>query len=190
MAELRIGMAQQARQGENVCGDAFLVMSDRTHKLVGLVDGAGHGPEAAAVAQLFVSHVTGHAAQGLDEILAGAHRALASSRGVAATLLRIDEDGGRVEFAGVGNVNVVTQVASAFHPVPQPGILGRRCRQVRVLEFELTPGDVLVLVSDGVSSRLNLAAFLHLDVQAMARAVLETYAAQHDDASCLALQLA
>jgi phosphoserine phosphatase RsbX len=190
MAETHVGLAQRPKAGESVSGDGVVVVADGPRKLIGIVDGAGHGPQAAAVAGLFVSFVTAHAAEPLDAIFTGAHAALAGSRGAAATLLRVDEDASQLEFAGVGNVNLVARAAAPIHPVPQAGILGRRCRTVRVLPFTVARGDTLVLFTDGVSSRFDLAAFLHLDPEAMARAIVAAHGADHDDATCIALQFA
>ena len=190
MTQMQLGAAQRPAVGETVCGDAYVMVERGARKLIAVVDGSGHGPLAAEAAHLFRDFVSLHAAEPLELLFLGAHAALADTRGAAASILRVDESSGALEFAGIGNVHVVAQSASAIHPAPQPGILGRRFRHAKVLPFSVARGDTLVMFSDGISSRVQLAPYLHLDPDAMARAILAEHGASHDDATCVALRFA
>ncbi len=186
--EVQVGVETRPKLGEQVCGDAYLVVPVGANQLVGIVDGVGHGPEAAVVADRFISHVLGDPAAALDAIFDGARTVLAGSRGVAATLLRIDTNAGCLEFAGIGNVNLVAHAANPSRPAPQAGIIGRSQPKARVRVLSVTRGDVVALFSDGISSRVQITPFLHLGAEAMARAIVDAHGAHHDDATCMVLQ--
>jgi hypothetical protein len=59
-------------------------------------------------------------------------------------------------------------------------------RSVRVWEYPIADGDVLVLTSDGISSHFDLAALAHhLEAQALADAIVAQHHKPHDDACCV-----
>jgi phosphoserine phosphatase RsbX len=172
--------------GEEVACDACLVVRWSRGLLVAVCDGLGHGPAAAEAAEVFVAHVRASVEAPLEQILAESHRELRRTRGVVASIARIDEGGGRVEVAGIGNVT--TLVAPAGSPpshVPVPsGVLGGSYRAARPRGFDFGLGDLVVMHTDGVRSRFDLAPLRGLSPDRIARAVVGTYGKTSDDAAC------
>jgi len=124
----------------------------------------------------------------LEDVIRGASQAMNRTRGAAAALLRIDAAQRVVSFAGIGNIELRSVAAQVIKPVCVPGILGRPLRKVLTFDYELSPGDLFVLFTDGISSRLQLAQFAGLEPQAMADAILEQHGKLHDDASCIVVR--
>jgi phosphoserine phosphatase RsbX len=185
---LEIGAHARPHPGETACGDAHLVLAAGPLTVVALADGLGHGPLAAEAAARFCAHVRACREAAVAEILLRAAPALAGSRGCAAAVVRVDEDAGRLTFAGVGNIELRAFARLPFHPVCAPGVVGRPLRRVVAFAHLLSPGDLFILHSDGVSTRFELADPL-APAQRIAEGLVSTHGKAHDDASCIVLRL-
>jgi hypothetical protein len=77
--------------GEHVSGDQPIAIGvDEDTALFGVIDGLGHGPEAALAAMRAVDALNGARAKRLEVLLQLCHRVLEGTRGVAMTLARVD----------------------------------------------------------------------------------------------------
>jgi len=184
---MRIAAAQIPAEGEEICGDAYAILNGST-TLVAVADGLGHGPKANEAATSFCSFVESSRSLELPDILWEASRAISSTRGVAAVLLRLDPEAGVLSFAGVGNVDVQAVSRKPIRPVSMPGIVGHRIRKIVQFDYELSPGDLIAIYTDGISSRYQIGDFVHLDEQQMADAIMDSHRKKHDDATCLVIR--
>lgn len=184
---LTIGTAQRNCRREVVCGDAFTILSGDV-ATIALADGLGHGGAAEEAALVFTRYVDELGRGPLEDVLRGASQVMNRTRGAAAALLRIDPARRVVSFAGIGNIELRSVSAQPIKPVCVPGILGRLLRKVLTFDYELSPGDLFVLFTDGISSRIQLTQFSGLEPQAMAEAILEQHGKLHDDASCVVVR--
>jgi len=181
------GIAQRVCDGEIVCGDAYVTQLLHDGALVSVVDGLGHGPKAGEAAIAFTDMLAEDEAVGVgvEALMEEANRRLAGTRGAAAAILRVDESAHRVQFTGVGNIEMHAVSDVKMHPVCAPGIVGHRVRKLLSFEFELPAAAVIALCSDGISSRLHLDHYAHLEPQEMADAIMEHHGKSHDDATCV-----
>ena len=104
-SEARVGGILAARPGEQESGDAWAVTADADGLTVAIVDGLGHGPDAAkaASASLAVIADAGAAEAGDPVALLGRlNRQLTGGRGAVAGIARLA--GGRLTYSGVGNI--------------------------------------------------------------------------------------
>jgi len=187
---VQIAAAQRPVSGERICGDAYLVLSAAGTTNVALADGLGHGPPAAQAAVAFCGHVRQHQTDALDSLVRSAHVALSSTRGAAVAVVRIDEAARRMEFCGVGNIEVACEGDANIRPFSVAGVVGKRVRRVQVFEYELRDPILLLLTSDGVSSRLDLADYAALPLHQLAERVMARHGKHHDDATCIAIRAA
>lgn len=141
--------------GEDSSGDLALVTARRDGTLVAVVDGLGHGDEAAAAARLAVGTLRDHADDDLDTLLQRCHDALRQTRG-AVMALGVARDDGSLRWTGVGNIQALvvrTDRAGApahEHALMLGGVLGMRLPAIRPRETVLAPGDLIVLATDGI----------------------------------------
>jgi phosphoserine phosphatase RsbX len=180
--------ASRALPGEAVSGDAALhVDLDRGGALVAVVDGLGHGAEAAAAAERACEVVGAAATEPMEEVLRLTHDALARTRGVAMTVASITCSG-EMRWVGVGNVEAhvlqrdghrTRRVASA---VLYGGVLGYRLPAVRVTTQALKPGDMVVMATDGIAPDFTDDVALDDPVARVVATVLERWARPTDDA--------
>lgn len=183
--DVRVGVATRPVKGETECGDlAAFACTDGVWSIV-LADGLGHGPDAAVAARAVVGFVLERPEVELGDLMRRCDRAVTHTRGAALTVLRIDAKAGDVVHAGVGNVDVA---AATLHPtrlIAMPGIVGARMRKVVATRHRVSPGDVLVLHTDGISRRFQPADFRDTPVAEAAALVLSRHGLAHDDATCV-----
>ena len=185
---LQVATVQRPARREVVCGDAFVVRRAASTATVALADGLGHGPKAAEAALVFCEHVRQHETKDLNPLFEGAHRALAPTRGAAAAILRIDEASRRLSFVGVGNIALICEGDSRIKPFSIAGVVGKRVRRVQVFDYDVVDDVLVMMASDGISTRMNLQDYASLEAQQLARAVLDDHGKFHDDATCIVVR--
>jgi phosphoserine phosphatase RsbX len=185
---IEFGFVNRPCQGETANGDSWLLEEYEGGVLMSVVDGLGHGPNAEEAALLFTHLVREDPQAPLLELMTAAGKRLASSRGAAAALLRFNEAESRVEFTGVGNIHMHAVADVKMYPVCAPGVVGHRVRKLLPFEFELPQTALVALCSDGISSRLHLENYEHLEPQQIAEALLAEHGKDYDDATALVVR--
>jgi len=188
-----VGSAVRPCPGELVSGDVVVSAGTQRGQLVALIDGLGHGPSAADVANRAAETFRGHAELPLPELFGLVHRELRGTRGAAASAASFDATSQCFEFAGIGNVaaRVLTESQPANErvtPLVRPGVLGSAFRSVTSQRVPFREGDVLLLYSDGVRNRFDALALRLLDAHAAAEDMLATAGCNNDDASCIVVR--
>ena len=134
-AALDRGIAGVAHEGEERSGDLAVFVPTAAGGLACVIDGLGHGPEAADAAELCADVVRANAEAGARELMEACHEALLKTRGVVMTVAWFDLERSQLSWAGVGNVDARLvrsgpeqreDVALVFG-----GVLGYRMPQVR-----------------------------------------------------------
>jgi len=142
--------------GQVESGDAALVLDRGGDVLVAVVDGLGHGPEAAAAARAACAALS--ATKGdLEALFQACHASQRKERGVAMSAALVEPDG-NLSWAGVGNVEGLVVRASLGLPqdsgherlLMRGGVVGGAMPPIRPGGLALRRGDTLVLATDGV----------------------------------------
>jgi phosphoserine phosphatase RsbX len=171
-----------------VNGDRAFVRAIDDGVLVGVIDGLGHGPEAARAAALAVEALSAHPADGVVSLLEATHGALRGSRGCAATLVLARA--GSVSIAGVGNVATHVFADTKIVHRPTPGIIGYSLpRGIRPLVVTALSPVRIVITSDGVSRRFELRDLDGLSAERACELLVERHSTVNDDATALVLDL-
>jgi serine phosphatase RsbU (regulator of sigma subunit) len=193
VAEHPIAIAVAARPypGEPVSGDAWRVDWDGDACRVAVVDGLGHGPQAAAAAQAATADLAAHPGRDPAAAIQGCHEALKGTRGAALLVARIDVGGGVLTVAGVGNVEAqLWQNGRTHHLMCDRGIVGSVLPRVRPATVALEPNWLLLVYTDGVRNRFDLGALAGTapDADGCAEALLAGWGRPTDDATVLVAQ--
>ena len=186
------GVALRPAWGETVCGDAFVVKSFKRNILLAVIDGAGHGPEAAAAAAAAAAVLAHYGHKPLTQLVEHCHRVLSWSRGVAMTLISIYSEASELSWLGVGNVRGCLFRADR-HAKPRSetillrgGIVGFRLPMLYPLEMSIKPGDWLLLATDGIRGEFNENFKPEGAPDIVADRLLRQYVKGEDDALVLA----
>lgn len=184
------GWAGAALEGD-ASGDVHVVAEFAGGVLVAVIDGLGHGIEAAAAAQQAARVLESYAGEPLAALVERCHVALRGTRGAVMTLASLDGEGS-MTWAGVGNVEAFLLRAGAGAERPREsiglrgGIVGYQLPTVRASTLSVSPGDVLLMATDGVRGGFAEAAPPHASPQELADTILERYGRGSDDALVLA----
>lgn len=192
---LDIGVVCVPLDGQTACGDGWCVRQDADRATVLLVDGLGHGPNAADAADAAIGVFRTIEDRAPNEMIALLHEALRSTRGAAVAVaeVRRTADGATVNFCGVGNT--VTAVIGPAGPRSLPsmnGTAGLSVRGLRPFMQPWHPGEMLVMHTDGVTTRWRLDEYPRVRERdpAIAAALLHRdFSRGRDDATVLVLGL-
>ncbi len=171
--------------GEVKNGDAVVIRNgdSETEVVLAVIDGLGHGPEAAHASQAAREVLTQlPPGVGVEEALREVHRHLRGSRGAAATVCIVR--GMQLEACAVGNVALLS-VNCSVPLVLSAGVLGHQVAKYRVATAQLNPGARLALLSDGISTRFRLDDLKQLDPARACQEIMDRYRRRDDDASVL-----
>src|SRR6266568_1077231 len=108
---LHWGVATLALAGQRESGDLHLVKPVDGGAVVAVVDGLGHGEEAAFAAKTAVRTLERYVHEPTLSVLQRCHEALKGTRGVVLSLASFDATRGTMTWLGVGNVEGVLQHA-------------------------------------------------------------------------------
>ncbi|WP_084956389.1 SpoIIE family protein phosphatase [Thermoactinospora rubra] len=147
LSRLEAGAVCLPANGHQESGDAYELAGGTLL----VVDGLGHGAEAARASASALDAFRADPEAPLTELIVRLDRALRSSRGAAASLVRLRAAG--VEFCGVGNVGgaVLHDGRPLARLVPRPGTLGVRAGGPVAQTAPMPPGATVVLHTDGIS---------------------------------------
>jgi len=155
-----LGAICVAKAGELACGDAWATAADGSACSLLVVDGLGHGTEAARAARTATEVLAKHPTAGPSELLHLAHLTLASTRGGAAAVARFNTLKEQGTFAGVGNIAARIEAGDQRRQlVSHNGTLGHTLRKVQEFSFDFPAAAALILHSDGLSGHWALADY-------------------------------
>lgn len=182
-----VAILSRPREGEHVSGDDALAIDTPGGLLLAVADGLGHGELARAASSALIETVRAAPGLGLPEVLAACGPALRGTRGAVATLARIDPDSRSVAIAGAGNVTgVVYGSKSAPRTLGTAHVLGspQRAPRFHELRFPLEPHHTILLFTDGIASRADLAdepEVLRQPPVAVCQRLVERFGRRDDD---------
>src|SRR5438034_10764154 len=101
---IECGIASRAMDGESESGDKYLVQYFENGVLLALVDGLGHGPEAAEAARCAVQTLREHAGESVLALTQHCHGSLQRTRGAVMSLASVSAPDSSMMWIGVGNV--------------------------------------------------------------------------------------
>ena len=182
---MQFGTVRRALEGQNVCGDAYFIKEFKNKALIAVIDGLGHGPDAATASSTAVEHLKNNYQKSLTEIIKGCHEELKKTKGAAIGIALIDLESSTLRYAGVGNIEVRVKSRTVIRPISINGILGYNLHKVREEEFPYRQGDMIILHSDGISTKFDLnlytPEFLGQHPQTIAERIAAEFGRERDD---------
>ena len=191
---VEVAVASFTKPGETESGDCYLAKTDGDRALVLAVDGLGHGPVAAVACHKAVETAAATFQEPLTAVLQRCHAALQLTRGAVISLCRFNGADNTMTWLGVGNVEGVL-LRKEQKVVPRrevlllrSGIVGARLPPLREATLAVTPGDTLVLATDGVKASFFFDLVASGSVEDMARSILRANCLGTDDALVLVVR--
>jgi hypothetical protein len=174
--------------GQSECGDRHVVTPTVDGALVAVVDGLGHGHEAAIAAERAVAIIEGHVdSESLISLVQRCHTNLRGTRGAVMSLAMFN--GGRtMTWMGIGNVEGrllrKRGGVAGWHEalLLRAGIVGERLPPLRPSKIPLARRDILILATDGVDRNFTEGIETDMEPQQIAQEILARHSKGTDDA--------
>jgi negative regulator of sigma-B (phosphoserine phosphatase) len=151
------GVAAAALGGQRESGDRYVVAPFGPGALAAVIDGLGHGEDAAYAAQRAADILATHAHESVIALVRRCHEHLRTTRGVVMSLASFDAQDETMAWLGVGNVegrllraNPDASPAREFLLMRGGVVGGSQLPQLRADLIPVVRGDTLLLVTDGV----------------------------------------
>lgn len=184
MVGIEIGVVSLPRWGD-AGGDAYLIKELPGKILLAVVDGLGHGQLAREAATRAIKTIESAACCKMDVLLETLHKVLKNTVGVVMGLVLVDQEQGLLTCCGVGNI-VIRIIGAKKTEIRLPeGILGYRLTKKVSREMVITPGDVLIMHTDGIRDNYEPDPILLPFPRKLARALAAGYRNSFDDALVL-----
>lgn len=180
--------------GERFCGDGWACHQDPDRMLILLVDGLGHGREAAEAAEEAIATFRRRAQCNPAEIVGFIHDALRKTRGAVGAVAEVRPQEGIIRYAGIGNISAsLLSTEGSRSLVSHNGTLGMVASKIQEFRTDWSPAMTLILHSDGLQSRWDLTPYAGLMVKhpaVIGGALLRDFRRQRDDASVVVVKAA
>jgi len=159
-SRIDFGVSCLPMAGEEICGDGWAheALADSTVCMV--VDGLGHGPQAAHAADEAVATLREHKMKSPAEIMEKIHGVLRSTRGAALAIGQIHHDDQVFRFCGLGNISgsIITN-GTVRRLASNDGTAGVAARKITVFSYPWNPDSLLIMHSDGLLSRWDFEKY-------------------------------
>lgn len=180
------GVAGRPLAGYERSGDLHVVAEVDDGTLVAVIDGLGHGDAAADAAEVAGRIIDQYAAEPLERLVPRCHEAMRHTRGAVMGLARF-RDAGVMTWLAVGDADGVLVPAGAdesrIRSMPQHrGIVGSNLPPLHAVKFDLAPGDVVVMATDGITHDGLRRTPVRSTPQWLASDILARSARPNDDA--------
>jgi len=180
-----------AAPGERVSGDGWELRVGDGRAAVVVADGLGHGPVAAEASDAGLAAFRANTGAP-SVLLERAHQTMRRTRGAAMAIADLDVDGAGLVFAGAGNISgrLISGVEDRTL-LSQHGTLGLQIRHLQDTRYAWPDHALVVLHSDGITSRWTLAddvGLLQCDPAVVAAWLLRDHARGRDDATVVVLK--
>lgn len=180
------------KNGENICGDLFLVKNYRDQVLVAAIDGLGHGEEAYKASKKAFQTLELFTNQSLISLINICNKELRKTRGVVMSLAVFDIWERTMTWTGVGNVEGVlcrkheNEYLGKENIILRGGVVGYKLPFLKASMVSVFAGDTLIFTTDGVHRDFMNS----VDVKNTPQKIVENISANHIDKSDDALVLA
>lgn len=181
-------------QVDEECGDTGCIRIFDGICFVALVDGLGHDSrarEAARYAESFFAACTAADLEDLPTVMRALAQELRASRGAVVALCVLHLDSGQLRHTGIGNITTRIFTPDPIVILSREGIVGQSMRTPLEKHFQLVPGDLVMLYSDGIRTHFetyDCPGLLTGNAAEITARVLECFYKGDDDGSCLVLR--
>jgi len=190
------GTAGRTLPGESATGDRSVLREYPGGALFAVIDGLGHGPEAAHAAGIAAGVLQSSPSTDIVELVQECHHRLQHSRGVVMTVVSLEAGEGRASWLGVGNVqgmvvhggNNRQNSSGRVFALLRSGTVGQHLPTLTPTSFAVGLGDTFVMATDGISLDFMKEHSVDQPPQLLAERILRQYGLANDDALVLVVR--
>jgi phosphoserine phosphatase RsbX len=181
-------VAGMALAGQVESGDRHLVTPTPEGMLVAVVDGLGHGSEAAEAAEAAVECLQRDAGRPVISLIQRCHASLTATRGAVMSLAAFNMRDETMTWLGIGSVEgVLLRAQATVHPrreflLLRGGVVGAHLPALSAAILPIGRGDTVILATDGVRNDFADHLLLSGPAQQVADRIVAHSGTRTDDA--------
>lgn len=193
---IEYGLAKFVLPGQSESGDLHMVCCNEETVLIAVIDGIGHGEEAADAAKAAGAILREGVSEPVISLVSQCHERLKTTRGVVMSLASVDTRHHMMTWLGVGNVQGTLLRAHAKTNSSQEmlllrgGVIGAQLPALQASVLPICSGDTVVFATDGIRSEFSEKLSALEAPQRAADRILQRYRSGADDALVLVARLA
>jgi phosphoserine phosphatase RsbX len=192
-------VASVAMPGQTESGDGYIVKQYPEGVLIAVVDGAGHGPDAAMAARLTCRVLEGYSwSCPLTALLEKCHERLRGTRGAVISLAILDAAENSITWLSVGNIEGrllrnmprggLTNTKRQETLLLRAGVVGHQLPRLVLNTLPLHRGDMVIFATDGIRPEFADKIGPGTSPLLIAHDILERHALETDDALVLVVR--
>lgn len=191
MSLIEWSVAEEPLPGQKQSGDRYLVKNMPEGALLAVVDGIGHGEDAAHSAELAVRAIENSDARSPISLLRRCQQHLQGTRGAVLSMALFSSADDTMTWLGVGNVAGVFLSREAYGVARQEslllraGMVGAQLPYVSASVLPVSFGDTLIFATDGIRGEFADKLNINASTQEIARHIIESHWRKIDDALVL-----
>jgi negative regulator of sigma-B (phosphoserine phosphatase) len=192
---LEYGLAKHTHVGGGESGDLHMVCCNENGILIAVIDGIGHGEEAAEAARTAAALLQGSVDEPVISLVERCHERLRGTRGAVLSMAFISPEQKMMTWIGVGNVQGVLVRANATRGNAQEplllraGVVGSILPALQASVLPVSRGDTVFFATDGIQSDFSTSLSGRENPQRAADRILSHYRSGNDDALVLVARL-
>ena len=181
---------------ETVCGDTWRIVERDEQLALIVIDGLGHGPEAAVAANEAAAVFCLKPFSQLSEMFETLHARLRGTRGGAIAACQMNHQSRVMKFVGVGNIagTIKTEISGDSRGLfSHNGTIGAQFHKIQQFEYPIPTNGLVILHSDGLQSRWSLDKYPGLAQRhpgVIAGVLFRDFCRGRDDVTVVVIRLA
>ncbi|WP_096270962.1 SpoIIE family protein phosphatase [Paucisalibacillus globulus] len=192
MNRVKVAVFQEAKNGNNECGDSYFYRETENEFICALADGLGSGEFAKESSKIVIDIIKENYHSPVEELVKKCNEKLIGKRGTVLAILKIDYRSNNYSISSIGNVGVMTITGgnTRKRSVPNAGYLAGFNRKFKVVQEPLENEMNFVMYTDGVTSKeLTERYFYEKDVERITKNfALKSKEKRKDDTTLIAIQ--
>jgi phosphoserine phosphatase RsbX len=187
MSMIEWSIAEEMLPGQKQSGDRYVVKSLPEGALLAVVDGIGHGDDAAHSAELAVGALNRPETLSPISLLRRCQQCLRGTRGAVLSIAWFNRADDTMTWLGVGNVAGVLLRREGYGIARQESLLlragtvGAHLPYVSAAVLPVSYGDTLIFATDGIRSGFADTLNINASTQEIARHIIENHWRKIDD---------
>ena len=181
--------------GQTESGDRHVIVPLPHGALVAVIDGVGHGRDAAVAAERAVMSIEQHAGtESLTSLVKHCHTALSGTRGAVMNLAVFDAREGTLTWIGIGDVHGRLLLKTSEPGYAQqslllrPGVVGQKLPLLQVSVTRVQAGDMVIFATDGIDPDFAERISIERPADEIAEHIVARYCKRTDDALALVVR--
>src|SRR5262245_42239001 len=188
------GAAFAPLAGELCSGDEYVVVPFSHGVLIAVLDGIGHGEEAAAASRRASAILKKYAEEPVIALVQRCHHELRETRGVVISVASFNTRHGLMTWLAVGNVHGTLLRNTVSFPqmeealLLRAGVVGAQLPPLQAAVLPIGMGDTVIFNTDGIQNDFERTLAVSQSPQKAAEDILSRYAKSTDDALVLVVR--